>query len=653
MARVAQFVAASTNAGDGGQVQRLTAPRQLDDGDASTVWTEGRPGPGQGEFVTARLIPGDYLVHSLAITLAPAQTEESQPAAIGRLRRFTVLLGSAQGLQRYEVTVPQDPARFPGEPVWLTLPEPTSVRCLSLVLGERWPQTAAEAPTGLAEIAVFTDLDQAGNRDRLSQLLRQTGGGNEALLRALGAAVIPVIEEAWPSLNTVTRRRAVRLLAATNTSRTAPLLAEAALSNDEATARTARQGLRPLGDAAVVALAAQADADNQERAVQIAQLVALMGTNRAASWLVEQVATLALTESRPWDLLVARGLSRADAEVRQDALRRAAEIEGVNQYLLLAGLVPLRDEEVEPFTELVGQAWEGNDSFESRYRLLALAGRMTDHQALSALVRQSLLENDDRYLRARAAEVLASGGPDGEARQWLAEAAHDEWPGVRHAAAQALARRGPGGQVQVMADLLARDPWPVVRAASATALGRPEVTQAESLLVPALLDPSPLVQITVARLLGQGQSETTLVPLTELADDEETSIKVRQAAVGAVGTLCREPAQDTLLRWVQRGLEEGQPVAMRQVAASAATALAPYGADEVLALLTRASNEGVPGMRLAAIEALGQQGRQEARPVLERLAQDSLPPIRAAAASALRMLDRPSENHACPVHSNR
>lgn len=645
---VPTWAVASTQLGDRGVVEGLSAPRALADRDPSTSWVEGRPGPGTGEFVTARLLPGPYRIQALALTLAPRPGDGERGGDLGRPRTLTLLLDGPEGPRRYLVEIPDDPSAYPGEPVWVSLPEPVRASCLSLVLGEVHGGRRAPSDTAVAEVAVYTDLDFEGGAERLIQAFAEETANAEVLIRALGSRAIPILSERWDELDPSVRRRAARVLADLGDSAAAALLALAALGPDERAAIEGRRGLLALADEALEALGEHLDDEEADRRAAAALLVGEIGTVTAVQRLLARMGEAPDEDHSVLRRALRAALESAGEPGREAVLSSAEAADGSARYALLSSLVPIEPGERERFARLVEASWEAAETFEARYRTLSLAAGGGPSERLRALAGAVLREAEDRYLRAHAAKALGGMGDHASTLTHLSRAARDEWTGVRLAAARALGRAAPDQGRATLTRLLRDDAWPAVRAAAAESLARGSAEAASPPLIAALSDPSPLVQVTAARLLGGLDRPEALAPLRLLAEDDEAPVEARAAAARAIGSLCTGEARAALIELVRRGRERRATPARARVAAAALVALVPYRGDEVDALLAEAAQRGVPGLRLAAIGALGQRGGERAGEVLEALGEGDLPWIRAAVGSALRQLEGPPLEPRCP-----
>jgi HEAT repeat protein len=652
---VTSWAIASTVAGDGGVVEGLAAPRGLADDDRTTSWIEGRPGPGTGEFVTARLLPGPYSVKALALVLvpaappAPARARARESAALGRPRTLTLVLDGRSGLRRFAIDVPEDPAGFPGEPVWVTLPEPVQASCLSLVLGQVHGGGRPPGSTAVAEVAVFTDLDFEGGAERMFQSFLDGTADAEVLVRALGTRAIPSLAGQWPDLDVVRRRRATSLLADLEDAAAADLLSLAATNPDDATAVEARRGLLGLGEEALEALARRlVDEDAGQRAV-IVGLIGSIGTPAALRLLLERLGS-APDEDRP---ALRRALSdaigRAGAPGRQAVLERAEAASGEERLALMASLIPVEPDERDRFARIVESCWEEAQGFEGRYRVLTLASGGGAVATLQALAGRVVRDEEDRYLRAHAVEALGAMGASPSALAHLGHAAADEWAGVRVSVARALGRIGPENAWSTVLRLLTQDPWPAVRSAAAESAGLASGDRGLAPLMGALDDPSPLVQGTAARVLGELGRPEALPSLRALAEDDGAALPARTAAARALGAMCSTDARDALMGLVRWARERRSSPEHAQVAAAAIEVLVVYEGADVDALLIQNAMEGVPGLRMAAIEALGLRGGADAREALEAITEDPTPLVAAAAGAALRRLESGATEPRCPA----
>jgi HEAT repeat protein len=644
---VATWAAASTLSGDGGMVEGLAPPRALADGDPSTSWIEGRPGTGSGEFVTARLLPGPYRIQALALTLAPSGDLEGAHS-LGRPRTLTLLLDGPEGVRRFGIEVAEDPSTHPGEPVWVNLPEPLRADCLSLVLGEVHGGRRPPTSTAIAEVEIFTDLDFEGGIDRLIEAFTNEEANAEVLLRALGVRALPILRARWDDLDPSVQRRTARVMADLRDPAAADLLANAASSDDQRSAQEARRGLLELADQALEALSACLHADLAAQRAVAADILGEIGTEAALTLLIEQVGEAPVEDHVALRGALTAALGRVGTPGRQMVLERAEAAEGPARLTLMRSLIPVEADERDRFARLVVALWESAESFESRYQVISLAAGCGPVESIRALAGQVLRQSDDRYLRAHAAEALGSMGAHPSTLSHLSQAAQDEWTGVRFATARALGRAAPEQGRATLIRLLTQDAWPAVRAASAESLAHGPNEGAVAPLIQALGDTSPLVQITAARLLGDLGNAEALLPLRTLAENDRAEVEARQTAARAMGTLCSIQAQAALVALVQRGRERRTTPDRARVAAAAVGSLAGFRGDDVDALLAQVAREGIPGLRLAAIEALGRRGGAVAREVLESLDEDPIAPIRVAAADALRQLEDQPVEPRCP-----
>ena len=164
---VYRFTAASAQPG----VQRadlLTPPRELEDGQAATVWQI--PGDAHGAFVTARATGTGHQIHAVRIEAPRPAPGGTSPGTLPRQVALTFEPGSTAPLL---LDLPGT-----GGVHWVRLAQPVKSRCVSVVVtGPAEVQHAA-----LGEVAIYSELDAKPADATLPQLviLAATGGSAEA-----------------------------------------------------------------------------------------------------------------------------------------------------------------------------------------------------------------------------------------------------------------------------------------------------------------------------------------------------------------------------------------------------------------------------------------------------------------------------------------
>jgi HEAT repeat protein len=137
-------------------------PNELGDGDLSSAWTEGAPGYGQGEFVTARISP-HFAVTGVRLFPGAGASPETYKS-FARPRTLLLTLGKNQ---RYTVDLPEvtfDKLRENGG-LLVTFDSPVTTTCLSVVLlestaGRPDPGGKLEWAKSFVAISEFTPLSE-------------------------------------------------------------------------------------------------------------------------------------------------------------------------------------------------------------------------------------------------------------------------------------------------------------------------------------------------------------------------------------------------------------------------------------------------------------------------------------------------------------
>lgn len=171
---LAAFRSASSDVRDtrAGLRSRVSQPTGLSDGDDNSVWIEGAPGDGAGEFVTANINPAWPL---RGLRLMPgAVANEKVWGSYGRPRE--VLLSFAGG-ERFRVKLPaagREELRERGG-LYVALPKPVQTHCMTVMLleVETPPAGRGQKHTALSEVSPLIDLDYASRQTAVEQLVQQ------------------------------------------------------------------------------------------------------------------------------------------------------------------------------------------------------------------------------------------------------------------------------------------------------------------------------------------------------------------------------------------------------------------------------------------------------------------------------------------------
>lgn len=629
------FVAASTTSSAGSDARGLGAPTALDDGDPSTVWSEGLGGDGRGEFLTARALNGPYHVRGLRIVPGDA----SSPAAFkarNRIKTLALAFGP-QPERRFEVEFPQDPAAVGGAkaaaPYWIALPAPVEAACVTVVIREVYRGSEAGpragGTTAISDLTVFTDLDGAAGVDRL---IAETASGRDCSTR------VPMLVNVGPSA-------------------VAPLAKAIGEAQGE-------------GRACLVQALASIDATAHDQQALVALVAALTGARPSEERAIAEV--LARAEHPPVALLAATlNAPKASDDDRARAARVLGALPGPDATATLLAAVgngspALRLEVVQALGRSPGTtvAMVVNASQAARTATPPAPVRGADLiRVLPALARRSAAEAATARAALRA--ILSS-----------APAAEFELRGRAVLALGALPNAG--GTEDVTADLAAiaaKDADPVVRFLAVRELANPEAASAVPALREALKDRDPRVRETAAEGLG-AHRDAGAEPLLIAAAKQEDWPNVRRAEVEALGRLCGAAGRDLLVRAVERDVDDVRraalvgitrcrdkraPGALLQLVRTrrmnpalrelAASLIGEWGdrqvADALAEQLPALVNEGegdmaAEGITIAAIRSLGHSGGSKSAAALAALTRDDKHPYRQPAIESLGLLCDPT-----------
>jgi HEAT repeat protein len=619
------WTAASTTAAAGSDARGLTSPEALNDGNPATAWSEGLGGDGRGEFLTARSTAGGYAVRGLRIIPGDASSHAAFRGK-NRLRGFQIALGPSPE-QRFDVEIPEDPARDPAhwaDPYWVPLPKPVPASCLTLVITEVIRGGEATPPrnygtTSISDLDIFTELDGPQGAERLvadiaggvdcqqrisllvslgepavmpaaQALLTSKGTGRECLVEAL-TSLVPapksaiVTDALVGSLPGATEKEERLVTATLRKAPTPPIGALEQLLG----------GKTPAGTAA--------DVDDRIRAARVlgalehesaaATLVAALGHGpepvRAA--VVQAVGSSPAVELQT--------LLATIAHARPDETARYAD--------LLRALAPTlkRDPERRPevLAALRGALGPGRD-FEVRARAVMALGTMrapdgvTDLASLRATSDEPVL----RYLAAR--ELVAIGGPQGI--KGLREALDDRDPRVRETAALGLGQHQDRSSGQTLIAAAKQEPWPFVRRAELEALGHLCVPGTGDLMIRASERDVDQVRraalVTLVRCKDP-RSKTVLLRTLGRRNEAATLRELSAALMGELGD--RNAAAEVAAALRRLVTESEADIALEGVAASALRALARLGGPAAVSSAVALAKDARHPFRITAIEALG------------------------------------------------
>ncbi len=570
--------------------------KSLTDGDIATVWTEQRPGMGQGEFVTMDA-PYEVGLSGFSITVAPLA-----PGPAGAAPQAFFLVTDSQ---TFAITMPDDAWTRPGEAYDIPLPEPIHTTCISLVLNSAYVRgTAPEV--SLAELVAYSSFD--GPAATLDKVAAALGGGGP---RAEGAAAVlkrapgglAAVSAAYAQLDAAGRALAMDVASVADCEKGAPLLVGALGETDREVVRKARGKLERCGKAAANALSEGALTGSPRVRLEAPMLLAQVAPREALAPLAEAMTT---TDEKA-RAAARKALAHAARDAEKSALaallaKRGSQDARIDMLRALAArLFDVRADANAVFPELLAPG----APMRTRYLLaapIAELARAGDLDAAARLV-AFISRDSDVPVRAHAAE-LAAGIAAAEAA--LAAAVEDPEPRVREAALRSIALAHlKSGEAHAI-KRIGEDPWTFVRMAAAGAIAAlPASAASDRALAGALKDPSPRVRASAILALAAHRATGQAEALLERLDDGEEDLEVRIAAARALGQICARMATNRLVKLAASGASPVASEDERAVGMAAIDALGRLHPPDLAARLAKArAPDANAGARRAAEHAL-------------------------------------------------
>ncbi len=490
--RVYRLASASRQAGID-RADLLTAPRELDDGQAQTSWR--LPHDAKGTFFTWRSeMPGRSL-RALKLT----------PATAGQGISPTQLILTVSATESWRIV-----SQGQSMPVWWLLPRAVPTDCVSITIEN--PGTKEGQSSAIAEITLYSDLEGG---DAVAGLFAQLVSSELRSAEAAERTLLTLVESLRPEqAEAVLRSMGPALLTANGSSRRRlqALLAKLAQRSLQLSTPIQLQVVDQV-------LAALPIAEIEERQTLLAALDAVTRSGAALQAVVQKLepwvtdgkralplraaVTGWLVEHAPWpyslqlgqQLVREAGLRTAFATALGKSLRCAApqdprfvmaladlmraDADVKWQTLLAEGLTQAlsscpSDESVIALGEKLGPVWlaasgkaSGEELFALRYRLLKALSRLALPRPVS-LLGQVIRDEKEPELRQLAVVSLARcrSLELALARRALG----DPDPGVRTALLAGLVGRRSDDVSALAAVPLAQDGWPMTRRAAAEAL---------------------------------------------------------------------------------------------------------------------------------------------------------------------------------------
>ncbi|HLK41182.1 MAG TPA: HEAT repeat domain-containing protein [Polyangiaceae bacterium] len=581
-----------------------TSGAELLDGDLTTVWSEARPGVGQGEFVVMAA-PKDVPISTLRIVVSPP----SPPAGGAAPKTFYLVTDT----QTFAVTLPEDAWLAPGVGYDVALPEPVESSCLALVLESAFARSLPHPNVGITELVAYSEFDAPGATldDVAKRLSSERGIAAAQVLERAGPGALSAVEKAYDKLDARGRALAVDVAAShERCDEAAPLLTRALCDGGDGQApRRARAKIERCREA--IPLIAQRLRDDAGSRLCLGPLLSILAPDVALDPLADALSAEGEADVEARAVLrasFARALAEAPAgrvaALIGDRKRpAAARLEILRAAGLRAAEAPAESDALT--AELLG----GSPPMRLRYLVLGPLGELARVGDRSALVHvtETLQRDPEWPVRVRAAEV-ASGLPDaGEA---LSKATRDAEPRVREAAFAALAATGtgriPDEGYRAAMDALGRDGWSFVKAqAVAVLLNAPASSAVDDALGQALRDPSTRVRGAAMVALGRRRATSWRHAIRERLDDDGEDAEVRAAAARALGALCDTEAVDRLTELSRAMAAPGTDDDVRTIGMGALVGLAAMQPRDLAGRLAPLLVEGASGfVRAAAKRAL-------------------------------------------------
>jgi hypothetical protein len=574
----------------------------LADGDLHTYWEEGRGLGGRFEFATLAWSAPPRPIVALAVVPVPGGTAPGpQHAGI----RSLSLLGPNQ--ERWTIKLPDQ--LQPGARYWVTPPQPLSWRCLTVGIDELRAEPAPTAQThaSLAEIEVYTELDQGGGVAQLVQELAQPGArGDDAtmlLARAQGD-VSGALSTAWAGLPSVGKLRALRLFFQTPAS--ADAHAEAALrsalrdadSEVVSAAFKLAQGKAPFGNKLLDELAHAATKQGDMAAQYIGHSKRADALEVLLAVLIEPGAS-----ERPVLREALADAYRSAPERSSETLRAWLGSEGSGKpaasraalALALSSLPTAQPVAVQ----LVGELSATSSEFSEQWRLVQAARALPSEPQGDSFLETLAQRSEIWMLRSAALEALAQRNAP-NLQSVAQRALDDSYPRVRASAVTVLAK--VPAALQTLSEKARGDKWFLVRRSALDEL--PDSATARAWFTAALEDPIAVVRAGAIRALARVGAIEAWPKIEPALQNPEQYPEVIGEAVAFSRALCVRAAIPGLRQVVTRGLKPDAWTADQELALSALEVLSAFGGEEALWAQSHATSPLVPKeVQLAAAAA--------------------------------------------------
>jgi hypothetical protein len=580
---------------------------ELTDGDVSTVWTERRPGMGQGEFVVMAA-PKDVPVARMQVVVSPPGPSAQGARQGAAPKTFYVVTET----ETFEVTMPGDGWLKPGEAYEIAFPHPIEASCVALVLNDAYTRGQAHPDVTVAELVAYSEFDApAATLDDVAKKLGgERGIAASQVLERAGEKALEATRRAYDGLDA--RGRALAIDVASSHEgcvEAAPLLVRGLCEKSGEAPRKAREKLeRCKGAVGVLAETMRSDAPSR---ACIAPTLAVLAGPEALEPIADAMAATGDAERETREVLreaFAEALKSAPVG-RVGALVADAHRSAVSRLEMMRAAGARVVEAPAESGRALAEVLVGAPPMRVRYLALGPLGELAhagDHVAAGRLA-EAIARDAEWPVRARAAE-LAVGVP--EAQAVLLSASRDPEPRVREAALQALAASSEPAGVDAARAVLATDGWSFVKAQAIGVLAKaPPSGDVDDALRRAMRDAAGRVRAAAIVAVALRHTGALHGAVRERLDDLDEDAEVRAAAASALGALCDGSSTDRLTELARRlGVpgagEDEQPIAVGALVGLAA--LKPPDLRARLAPLL--SRDAPPYVRAAATKALEARG---------------------------------------------
>lgn len=563
----------------------------VSDGLASTLWIEEGISGASGEFITARREASAWPIKAFAFVFAPDDKERASKLA--RPKRFWIVSDDGQ---QVEVQVSEDPGLYPGERFWVVPQKPLQGSCVSIVLEESFPaKRLKNAPTAIAEVQAFTDLDFGGGIAQLvAEIVGDTALAADAaqLLAEMGEPAAALMAQSWDRMSPFGRRRAIRAFGvlAKTVAIARSALSHAARDSDETVSAEALDALANGGVEAVKELRPLVKEDGPlgDRAA-----LALAGAapQEAVSELLDAFEVKGGTE-RP---ILRKALSKAiekSGEKGQEQVKIWLKNEHSVTVLTSVTLAISPVAQARPLAEeLVDTLSSKATLFQEQWRLVQACLWLPAHPRTDRWLIRWAQQDPQWMLRVAALRVLSLRKTPG-ATEVFRGALKDPYPRVRVAALAALGADMSASES--IAQYARNDIWPLVRAAAMEALG--DRRTGIRALTDGVSDPAKVVRATAIRVLARQKERGAWQAVQKRLQDGDEWPEVTTEAVVYTKTLCIPEAAASLKWLVDRGLAANAWLPDVEVAAVALETLGYIGGPQAIRAYQAASSPAAPAV---------------------------------------------------------